>query len=74
MNSFDRFMVFTPIVIIVGLFIFTGAVLFRIHDDHINAQAEELLKTERLYQYPPIPRCDKPLWDRIREGCNERSN
>lgn len=23
---------------------------------------------------PEIPQCDKPLWDRIREGCDEKQD
>lgn len=36
-----------------------------------EARAEETKIIEATWSPPPIPRCDKETWDRIREGCDE---
>ena len=34
-------------------------------------QEQKEIACVRRWEPPPIPKCDKPTWDRIREGCNE---
>ena len=35
-------------------------------------ESTQVVQVEPSSQYPEIPRCDKPLWNRIRHGCDDR--
>lgn len=46
---------------------------FKIFDSITELKREELYiscDTTKGWSPPPIPKCDKELWDRIREGCS----
>jgi hypothetical protein len=60
------------ITVIAMLSITTLRVVSSIQDIKETERKERLVMCERVgYQPPVIPQCERPLWDRIREGCDD---
>ncbi len=54
-------------ILALALFIMAGLILLLVSE----SQATSGISDPPTWQPPAIPQCDKELWERIREGCNE---